>query len=520
LVAFLFAAHPLRAESVAWVAERKDVLSGVFWMLTLWFWARYAERPSIRRYLAAAMSFSLGLLSKPMVVTLPFVLLLLDIWPLRRARSDQNGEKRNIFGARRATILFAEKLPLLALAAASSVLTMLAQRQVIGTFEAFPFSVRLGNALVSWLGYIRTTLLPACLSAFYPHPGSDLSPLHLVVASVILVAMTAIAIIQLRVRPWLAVGWFWYLGTLVPVIGLIQVGTQSMADRYTYLPQIGLWIMVAWTAAELITRYPHWRDAVVGAWIVLVMVLGFLTIRQVATWKDGLTVFSHAIECDDENWLAHANIAEILSDRGRHQEALSHSLRSLQINPANPVPHVNAGRALARMGRVQEAVGHYEAALEIDPNRLAALYNLGNAYELQKRHEQAAECYLRVLELDPGMTMARTRLGVQLLYLQRPLDAITVLCVEAAAKEPSLIFNCGLALATEGRLQEAILKFRAAIAIDPNHGASWKGLGNSLADLGRDDEAADALRRAAQLRPDDAQLDQRLAEILDKKRAQ
>lgn len=514
LVAFLFAVHPLRAESVAWVAERKDVLSGVFWMSTMWLWAWYAERPSPRRYLAVAISFVLGLASKPMTVTLPMVLLLLDIWPLRRAQPDPADGAQPVFAWKKLVSLAAEKLPLLGLAVGSSVLTVMAQQSVIGTFEAFPFGVRLANAVVSWFGYIRTTVFPSCLSAFYPHSGTDLSPILVVIAAGVLIGVSVAAVVQLRGRPWLAVGWFWYLGTLVPVIGLIQVGTQSMADRYTYIPQIGLWIILAWTMVEVIARRPGWRPALVGGAVVLIVVFASLAARQAATWKNGMTVFSQAIKCTENNWLAHANLAEMLVAEGRYEEAVNHCRRSIEINPANPVPHVNAGNALVELDRAEEAVVHYEAALEIDPDRTVALYNLGNAQIRLARHEEAANSFRRVLEIEPDLTIARNQLGVELLYLGRPFEAVEVLCVETTVANPTLMFNCGLALATDGRLEEAVGKFRAAIEIQPDYGAAWIGLGNSLADLGRDDEAVVALRRAQQLRPDNARVQRRLAQLL------
>jgi cytochrome c-type biogenesis protein CcmH/NrfG len=513
LVAALFAIHPLRVESVAWIAERKDVLSGVFWMLTMLLWARYVRKPSVGRYLAVAASLALGLASKPMVVTLPVVLILLDVWPLRRLARVAGADRSWAAEARGLLRLSLEKIPLLALAAASSLVTMAAQGRAVGSLESFSLATRLANAVVSWASYVRMTVFPTCLSVFYPYPKDGWPAWLVLVCAVFLGLVTTAVVWQRRRRPWLAAGWFWYLGTSVPVIGLVQVGTQSMADRYTYIPQIGLWIMAVWSAVEVIERHPAWRTRVIGTAAGLCVVFAVVAARQTTTWKNGFTLFSHALTCDDDNWLAHVNLAELLVERGQYQAAIDHCLRSLEINPANPVPHVTIGNALLELDRTQEALDQYRAALEIEPNSAVTWFNLGLASVKSNDGEEAAVAFGKALALRPEMNIARTQLGVQLMVLGRAGEAVDALCVEGPGIDPSLSFRCGLALVQDHRLEEAVGRLRTYVAAFPGDGAGWAGLGHTLADLGRTEEALSALRRAQKLRPDDPQIGRRIDDL-------
>jgi tetratricopeptide (TPR) repeat protein len=509
LVAALFAIHPLRAESVAWIAERKDVLSGMLSMGVLLVWAWYVKRPSTRRYLAVAGVFALGLMAKPMLVTLPFVLLLLDVWPLRRIQFSGDPSDRPgrwwLLRDRAAGRLVAEKIPLILMATASSVVTILAQRSALGGFEELPLVYRFTNALVAWVAYIAKSLVPTCLAAFYPHPSAGVPLWQALGAGLILAAVSVAAIHQLRARPYLAVGWLWFVGTLVPVIGLVQVGSQSMADRYSYFPQIGLWVMLAWGLDELLRERPRLRSCIGAGAIVVIAAFMVLCWRQTASWASSTALYGRALACTSGNWLAHANLAEILVGEGRFEEAARHATRSLEIHPDNPVPAIWLGNAMLRLDRPRDALEAYELALRSDPGSPLVIFNMGKAYRQTGDVERALECYREVLERDPKLLSARTELGVELMLSERNEAAVAMLCSGDAAQlqDHPLQFNCGLALARVGRNDEAAARFRRATELAPGHLASWTGLGMVLERMGKKGEAAAAARRALRIDPND-----------------
>ncbi|HWM92765.1 MAG TPA: glycosyltransferase family 39 protein [Thermoanaerobaculia bacterium] len=376
-VAALFALHPTHVESVAWIAERKDVLSGLFWILTMGAWARYARQPSRRRYAVVALTLTLGLLSKPMAVTLPFVLLLLDVWPLAR--------KESLF------YRVKEKLPLFGLAAASSVVTLVAQSGPIASAGEFPVHLRLANAVLSYVSYLGKTLLPRGLAVFYPMPAEF--PFWKVMGAVLLLAaLTALAVLAYRRKPFVTVGWLWYLGTLVPVIGLVQVGGQAMADRYTYLPSIGLFLIVCWMLPGLIGQG---KSAVLGVAVVLALAVG--TRLQLRHWTDNEALFRHAVAVTERNFLAHLHLAQILAERGERGPALEHFRTSLAIRPGMWQTHASLGNYLRRWGRPAEALPHLQMAVRLRPraaslrrNLALALEDLGRTGEA-RLHQQIAE---------------------------------------------------------------------------------------------------------------------------------
>jgi tetratricopeptide (TPR) repeat protein len=395
LAAALFVAHPLHVESVAWIAERKDVLSGFFWMLTLLAYARYARRPESRgAYAAVLASFALGLLAKPMLVTLPFVLLLLDWWPLGR------------------TPAVREKAPLFALSAASSIVTYVAQAKggVVGTWEAVPIGDRLANACVAYVSYLAKTIWPAGLSVYYTF--RKIPPATGLLAGAILVAATiAILRLGLRGRPWLAVGWLWYLGTLVPVIGIVQIGRQAMADRYTYLPLVGIFLAIAWTLRELVARRPSWRVAAVATMACVLLALCAVTRAQVTVWRDSRTLFEHALALDPGNYLAHNGLGVVLVREGDVTGAISHLEEALRAAPDYMHAHNNLAGALVRAGRFAEAAEHLRAALRLVPNDAMAHYNLGLVLDQLGRREEAQVQYREALRLEPGLSEAAARLS-------------------------------------------------------------------------------------------------------------
>ncbi len=441
-VAALFALHPLHVESVAWVAERKDVLSTVFWALSIWAYARYVERPAPRRYLAVALFFILSLAAKPMAVTLPFLLLLLDFWPLRRSISPSGGT-----GALRRCV--AEKIPLFALAAASCAVTILAQAQgrALEAAARFPIGVRLANAAVSYVAYVYKTLWPARLAVFYPHPGNKLAASQAIAAFAILVVVTAAVVLAWRRRPYLAVGWFWYLGTLVPVIGLVQAGEQAMADRYTYVPLTGLFIMVAWGVPDLASLAGErlgrsLRVAIATASLVWLAALAVVTWRQVGFWRNGYTLFEHALAVTQDNYLAHYNLGTALAERGERREAELHLREAVRIEPDDVESQNNLGVLLAAEGKLDEAIDHYNRALAIRPRYAEGLYNLGTALAARGSLGEAEKRLSEALRLDPDFTKARRNLATVLLTLGDRAGAreqVRILEEQGIAPDPALV---------------------------------------------------------------------------------
>jgi tetratricopeptide (TPR) repeat protein len=375
-VAVLFAVHPLHVEAVAWLSERKELLSASFGLLALHAYARYAERAGARRYAVVGVLFAASLLAKPMWVTLPFLLLLLDVWPLRRTG-----------GIGRLAI---EKLPLLALSLAASIVTMVAQGHG-GALRGLDLTVgaRLAYVPVSYVLYLWKTFWPRALSAYYPHPGSSLPLWQAAGAAVALGAITALAVHQRKARPWLPLGWLWFAGMLVPVIGVVKAGGHGIADRNMYAPSIGLFLALVWGLAELAERLDARRAAQVLAGI-LVAILAALTWRQIGYWSDQVTLFTHAVEVTERNGMAHHILSQGLLAEGRDAEALLHAREAARLEPGNARVRKNLGYAYYRMGLVDEAIAELRAAIAIDPDYAEAHGNLGIAYGRKGRFEEAA----------------------------------------------------------------------------------------------------------------------------------
>jgi protein O-mannosyl-transferase len=404
-VAAVFAIHPLHVESVAWIAERKDVLSGVFFMLTLLVYFRYTRAPSIGRYLILALVVALGLMSKPMLVTLPFVLLLLDYWPLGRFQASRAR------GGRQLSQLIAEKIPLIALSAVSSIVTFLAQRGAIGWTEQLPVSPRISNAIVTYVVYIWQMFWPAKLAVFYPHPEHRLPIWAITLAVIALVGITAAAFILRKRAPYLITGWLWYLGMLVPVIGLVQVGWQGHADRYTYLPQIGLYIAVTWSAADLTVSWRFQRIVLSAAAALLVAVLSWRAWLQTSYWLDSETLFTHALAVTSNNDVALNNLGIIFLDKGQLDEAISKLQRAIDLRPENGPAHDNLAKALLQKGRLAEAMVHYRKFLEIEPGNVEARNTLGTALIQQGRVSEAIAQWQEALAIQPDNGNAASNLA-------------------------------------------------------------------------------------------------------------
>ncbi len=418
LVAALFAVHPLHVESVAWVAERKDVLSTFFWLLTMGMYAGYVRRPGAGRYLGVTLSFVLGLLSKPMLVTLPFVLLLLDYWPLGRLTLDDLSVWTSAPLARdRISGLVIEKVPILLLAVGSSIVTYLAQasKAATATLEFFPFRERIFNALISYVGYLAKTIWPTSLAVFYPHPssiGEQIPISQALAAAALLVALTLLALLCGRNYPYLTVGWLWYAGTLVPVIGIIQVGSQAMADRYTYVPLIGIFIVVAWGVPELVGRWRYRRVVLSVLGTAVILGLSIATWAQTAHWRDNASLYTHAIAVAHKSWLAWNNLGNDQLNRGDFRQAISSFQESIRIKPDYADAWYNAGVAFGHLQDYPEAIASYQESLRLDPTNIDGWVNRGLAHQAIGQYSQAIACYEAALRLRPADAVALNNLLV------------------------------------------------------------------------------------------------------------
>ena len=434
-VAALFAVHPLRIESVAWVAERKDVLSGLFFMLTLMAYTRYTRAPDRGRYALVAALFALGLMCKPMLVSVPLVLLLLDYWPLSRLPSLSliGAEERKNF--RR---LVLEKLPLLALGLASCAVTLFAQREAIKPVTQIALPARLANAAVAYVDYMRQMFWPKDLAVLYPWEAARLQTLH-VASAVLLLAGISITVFLLRSRRYLVTGWLWYLIMLVPVIGILQVGNQGRADRYTYLPQIGLYLLITWSAVELCARLKFYRVLLSGIAATGLVALILAARTQASYWQDSETLWRHALNVTTDNVIAEGNLGEAIYRKGRNAEARFHFEKSLRINRRQPELLSALGVFDLEVGRIDEARAHLQEAIAIEPNHKDAHFNLGNVYLHTGDGAEALTHYERALAINPDdvealnnmawilatWPNALTRNGVKAVVLAERADALT-----------------------------------------------------------------------------------------------
>jgi tetratricopeptide (TPR) repeat protein len=517
-------------ESVAWVAERKDVLSTLFWLLTMLAYARYVERPTRVRYVSTLVAFALGLMAKPMLVTLPFVLLLLDTWPLDRMAYGGRGDdqpkrtrKRSRPSEQRFPLsrLVWEKTPFFALAAISSVVTFSFQQRAgaMADMEIFPLSSRIANALVSYLRYIGEMIWPSDLAVLYPHPGTSLPLWWGAGAGLVLLGLSILVVRVIRRRPYLAVGWLWYVGTLVPVIGLVQVGVQAHADRYTYVPLIGLFIMVAWGVPDLVGRWTHARTALAVLAAAALAALTACTWIQLGYWKDSISLFTHTLQVTAKNYVAHNNLGNALADRGKVEEAISHYAEALRIKPDHAEAYNNWGTVLVEQGRLEEAMDRFLMALRVKPDYAAAHCNLGLALERKGRREEAIAQYREALRLDPTYAQAHNNLALALAERGQEAEAIAHY-TEALRLRPDYAEahnNLGHLLVGLGRLDEAAIHFAEAVRSNPDYAKARNNLGIVLARLGRLDEAAAQFREALRIKPDYGEARNNLMVVLGRK---
>jgi tetratricopeptide (TPR) repeat protein len=513
LVAALFAVHPLHVESVAWATERKDVLSAFFWMLTVFAYVRYTEKTTVRRYVLVLFSFVLGLMTKPMLVTLPCALLLLDYWPLRRygwkdTGADENAESVKVRpGLRR---IFLEKLPLFILAVAGSVLAIRTQAQAnaVSSLEEISIPSRLANAAISYAWYLDKTIWPSNLAPFYSHSMNEWTWTPVLVSVALLAAISLCAFAMARRAPWFLVGWLWFLGTLVPVIGLVQVGAQSRADRFAYIPHIGLFIAIVWSSAALMDRErAGFRTRVLlGSGLVLGLTL--VTTIQVGYWKDSLTIWSHALEANPENDRAHCLLGRVWIEKfyakGNAEyldKAIDHYRAGIRINPKDPELWCNLGSALYFRGDLEEAAAHLRSVLVTKPDYLDAQYYLGLVEYSRKNYPEALRAFHFVVEHSPQATNARAFLGHVLWDVGQRNEARaqweSALAINGEI--PEAIEGMGQIFLLQGNNAEAARSFQTAIQLKLNHPRTWSQLGIAAGRLGMWEWAIAAHDRAVKL---------------------
>lgn len=538
-VAALFAIHPLHVESVAWIAERKDVLSTAFWLLTMWMYVRYVDNPSIERYVPVIAVYALGLMAKPMLVTLPLVLLLMDYWPLRRWAL---GEKKEFRWA-----LVYEKLPLLALALVSCVVTFVVQQRSgsVGTISHISIGVRLANALVAYASYLAKMVFPSGLAVIYPHPLESLPGWEVVACAFLLVAVSLAAFRSRKRYPYFAVGWLWYLITLIPVIGIVQVGEQAMADRYTYVPLIGIFIAIAWCIPELLARFGgqrYRRPVAIIAGVVVVALIPCAWV-QASYWRDNITLFRHALACTSDNFIAHNNLAAALQTDGQIDEAIAEYQEAVRICPAcvpahssladallsqgkteeardqyaeavryepdSPTYHLNLGIALQKLGRNSEAVAEFKEAIRLKPDYAKAHGSLGNSLVQMGETDDAIAEYREVLRIDPGDEIAKRNLEAVQSHRNSPN-----MRAGAAPDSAQGHHLAGLALAKAGRMDEAVAEYEKALEIDPRSADIHCELGAAYAMMRRTDDAILQFSQALKLNPNHVESHLNLASVL------
>jgi len=436
MVSALFAVHPIHVESVAWIAERKNLLSTFFWISTLGAYDLYVKKPGIARYFLVLSSFALGLMTKPMLVTLPFVLLLLDFWPLKRSLNVNPGASLHVKGVKRgvSTVLsllssrsFVEKVPLFVLSFLSSVVTFQTAREYgsVASTTVLPVWLRIGNALVSYVEYIGKMLWPAKLAFFYPHPLGDLPGWRIGGALFLLVAISVLTVLTVRRRPYLLVGWMWYLVTLLPVIGLLQVGAQGRADRYAYVPLIGLFMAAVWGIAEALFSWSHRKISLSVAASTILLGLALCTVANLTAWRSSTSLFQRALEVTSNNYVAHVHLGDALARQGAFDEAMQHFELALKIKPDHAPAHLYLGDVLVRIGKLEPALDHYAQASRLRPNESRAYYGIGNLFSMRGEFQKAAEAYVEALRIEPADGRSHNNLGFVLLKQGNPEAALS-----------------------------------------------------------------------------------------------
>ena len=514
-VAALFAWHPLHVESVAWASERKDVLSAFFWMLTLLAYSHYVRRPGRARYGLAWLLFALGLMCKPMLVTLPFVLLLMDFWPLQRAGPVARWVR--------------EKIPFLTLSLAASIVTYSAQKAggAVQSLQNLALRWRIANAILAYGGYLSKTVWPANLSPIYPYPHLPWPVAETIVVAFLLTALSGLFLFLAKRHPYLPVGWFWFLGTLVPAIGFVQVGPQSMADRYMYLPSIGLFILLVWGLDDFVGSWKFKRPALASAGALALAGCVAITAFQLQFWRDGVSLFQRAVQLAPDNALAQNFLGKAFEEQDRSGEALDSYFESVRLDPHNPAGQFNLGTALLTCGRLDEAARHLALALQDSPGYGMAHNNMGVLLVKQGRWTEAGHHFVEAIRADPDNPRAYFNLGTVFLNLAKYDEAIEQFS-KALRLQPDYVmarFNLALALVNAGRnsqaqpyLDEVLPQFAEAVHRDPTNAEYRFNFGLALLEQNKPSDAEEQFARALQLGRDDAATHYRLALALEQQR--
>jgi tetratricopeptide (TPR) repeat protein len=496
-VAALFALHPVNVDSVAWISERKNVLSTFFWLLTMLSYFYYTKRPGIYRYMLTLTAFTLGLLTKPMLVTLPCVLLLMDYWPLRRIRfSETKSFYRPVF----------EKIPVFFL---SGVITYLSSRSLesYGNFittEFVPIKLRIANAVVSYVNYTCKMVLPINLSIYYPYP-STIPVWKVVSACLFLIIVSLFVIRAFKQKPYLAVGWLWFLGTLVPVIGFVQAGLwPKMADRWAYVPFIGLYIMFVWGTSDLVLQLRSNKLVVPVGSAMIILLLSAVTWMQTEYWENSYTIFEHALKVTENNALAHNNMGNIMAKQGKMPEAVDHYSEALRIDPYSADTHNNMGYALMSEGNLDKAIAHYLKALHIDPDCVEAHNNLGAVLINKMRFNEAIIHLNEAIRINPEYQNAHENLR-KALDNKKKIDEATAPIHKALESDPEnhiLYFKLGNIYKRIGKLDEAIKQYNKSLFIQPNGTSAMNNLGQVYIIQQKYDEAFLLFKKIIELQPE------------------
>jgi len=478
LVAVLFAIHPLHVESVAWISERKDVLSAFFFMLVLFFYVRYTEKETFQRYLIVVLFFIFGMLSKPMLVTLPFLLVLLDYWPLNRIKLPYGNEGSGaaVTGIKKKslTAILIEKIPLFVLSFAGSVIAVFAQHSqgAIGSTQKYHLYYRVMNSLLSYVAYIRKLILPTDLAAFYPYEHHSMG-WQVLFAGVLLILITILAMMYIRRKPWFFVGWFWFIGTLIPVIGILRVGLQSMADRYTYIPAIGIFIIFSWGIGDIFggQKERKIKVLIVTGILFMIGILGFVSYSQIGTWKNSMTLYGHALRVTRNNFLAHRGIGSVHLNAGRLKEASTHYLKALRIKPDYAFAHFDMGRTMFLLGEKDSAYEQFYEALKIKPEYADVFIYMGYL-ELDKgEYQRAADYFTKAIYVKTPRASAYHGLG-RAMAGQEKYDAAIRSYQNALRLNPYYVeaYNdLGITAAKTGDFKKALMLFRKALVLNPNY---------------------------------------------------
>ncbi|MFZ0915819.1 MAG: tetratricopeptide repeat protein, partial [Candidatus Udaeobacter sp.] len=505
-VAALFAIHPLHVESVAWISERKDVLSAIFFMLTLGTYIRNVHKLSFISYFLVLAVFAFGLMSKPMLVTVPFVLLLLDYWPLKRFPSEisvKHRYRRTVENCANTRRILIEKIPLLLLSLASCAATLLAQRHFIDPIGNLTLLDRLCNAAVATVVYLRQLVWPFGLSVFYPHPRHSLSILQVLVATLFLIGVSAAAFMCRRRNPYFLTGWFWFLGMLVPVSGIIQVGDQAHADRYMYLPQIGLYILVTWFVADTVSSWRHRRILLATAMASSIALLMYPAWKQTSYWRDGRALWTHALAIDPQNDTAHISLCDLDLRENRLDDAIFHARKALEIRPDSAEAESRLGVALSASGQNEEASIHFRKALETHQIRPRLHYNLATLLLNSGHLDEAIAEFQKELQIQPDFVEAHNNLGIALTSKGELGEALAHLqkALELDPHLPKVHHNIAMILLRQGQLDQAIAHLQKELQVNPASAEAHNDLGIVWSQHGRIDQAINEWQKTLELQP-------------------